>query len=75
MGIAELNSGLQSRLSDKGFVLTSMDQMIRWAQGFFVAGEFWFGLLCGRNDALCSWSLRYGAIRDGSFRRVHVRLI
>ena len=38
MGIAELNSGLQSRLSDKGFVLTSMDQMIRWAQE----------VLCGR---------------------------
>ena len=64
MGIAELNSGLQSRLSDKGFVLTSMDQMIRWAQG----SSLWpvsFGLACCAVEMMHCAAGRYDMARFG----------
>ncbi len=64
MGIAELNSGLQSKLSDKGFVLTSMDQMIRWAQG----NSLWpvsFGLACCAVEMMHCAAGRYDMARFG----------
>jgi NADH-quinone oxidoreductase subunit B len=64
MGIAELDSGLQSKLSDKGFVLTSMDQMIRWAQG----NSLWpvsFGLACCAVEMMHCAAGRYDMARFG----------
>lgn len=64
MGIKDLTSGLQARLSDQGFVLTSMDQMVRWAQG----NSLWpvsFGLACCAVEMMHCAAGRYDMARFG----------
>jgi NADH-quinone oxidoreductase subunit B len=64
MGINELTSGLQSKLSDRGFVLASMDSLIRWAQGH----SLWpvsFGLACCAVEMMHCAAARYDLARFG----------
>ena len=38
--------------AEKGFITTSTNNLINWARtGSLLSDDFWFGLLCSRNDA------------------------
>ena len=43
---------LAKNFADKGFITTSLDNLINWARaGIFTLDDFWFGMLRSRNDA------------------------
>ena len=45
-------TALSGQLQDKGYLLTSTEDVINWARtGIASLDDFRFGLLCSRNDA------------------------
>ena len=50
--IPEEFKDLAKEFADKGFITTSMDNLINWARsGSLTLDDIWSCMLCGRNDA------------------------